>query len=358
MISHCMPSPIEPGDRARAWQLLRLATASHGVELYCAQDGPIGMGQWTDVLSLTDRLDVAATDPWSRWRLIRGERIAPRRPRGVARRIRELGELDDYDALILTSPALLRVLRGPLRRFRGAVIIDDNGETDARVKPPSASRGRGPWVVLESADPSVEPQQIRMPAIGWATARVVLPPAVDLDHVVAPDEVAEPAPLVNVAAQDGRSLRWFADELWPEVRRQCPSARWHSWPAPHSAIAPSTLRSGSLVAGLLAPGRRGCWTILLAMAQGCIVATHQAAGRWLPIIHRRDAWLVEDREQWAATLAESLRRPGEPRAMGVAARRWVMSHANLGQCGGLPGLSPQVDAVGPAELPSPRAAAA
>lgn len=46
LISHAVPDPLGGPRRARAWQLLRLASRSHDVSLLCVSDGPIHLDRW------------------------------------------------------------------------------------------------------------------------------------------------------------------------------------------------------------------------------------------------------------------------------------------------------------------------
>ena len=56
MLSHYIPDPLGDADRARAWQLLRLASADYRICLACTYDGPANLTQWRAGYSQVDQL--------------------------------------------------------------------------------------------------------------------------------------------------------------------------------------------------------------------------------------------------------------------------------------------------------------
>ena len=56
MLSHCIPDAAGEPDRARAWQLLKLASKTHQVRLACVMDGPVNLNQWRAINGLAQQI--------------------------------------------------------------------------------------------------------------------------------------------------------------------------------------------------------------------------------------------------------------------------------------------------------------
>lgn len=336
-LSNEMPDRHGQGGQRRQYfqirELVRHGCDVHVITLATAQDR-------------TSLREIATVERLVRW--VRGRRVPFQWSR--AERAARVG--GRYDRVVLAHLESLELLgAGPLTPRDDLFVDLHNVKSDWSARIGNAHDARSyatlERVVLDVADTvSVcsDAELDRLPSSGQAS-RVVL------RHGIDPDEWPDPAPSTAQAAPcvatfgnwgwlpNARGLAWFASEVWPEVRRRVPAARFLVAGSHVDPLVAAT-------AGIDALGRVESLTDLAAAAVAVVVpvvdgvgasvkfAEALATGR--PVLATHDgasahphspAVVSDDPATWIAQLTKWLGGPEETHRLGQETRAYAMQCA-------------------------------
>lgn len=380
------PYPPRQGATLRSWGFIRELARRHEVHLLAL--APPGQHPSAEALEAARRHLATAT-------------VVPAAPRSLSQRLRQLVTRPEPDVVLrLWTPAFARALAETLSAhpfdavqvvglelahfaepFLGdsltapAWVYDAlNAEAelqrtiwlvDAR-RPrrwPAAAYSFVQWLKLRQYERRWLPRYDAVVCVSEEDARhlhrlagvapLVVPNGVDTDHLAPgrfapqPDVAREPA-VVFTGKMDFRpnvdGVLWFAEEIWPRVRRAVPEARfWVVGQAPTAAVRALHGRDGIVVTGavpevepylvaaraVVVPLRMGSGTrlkVLQALSLACAVVSTRLGCAGLgvqPNVHLRVADAPAD---FAEAVVELLRDAPAAACLGREARAFVRQH--------------------------------
>jgi hypothetical protein len=330
LLSHCVPDPLGPADRARAWQLLREIGRSHAVCLACVADGPFDWAQWRTVEAQTHRLAIAPATPWH-WS------PAP-------------------DLHLLLSPisiyaALDPVLSAWLRQVSFDLVVCTHLSLWPRAAATAAPRHacdlapRPSLMHQRLADRAAAPERYwrRLLARTCAARERALAETCDLailgdtatdfqpEHTAvlpAATDAAYFARLAGVELPPGaddapclvlhadwrfaaarRDLRAFLTRAWPRIRQAVPGATWELGTRDGALLRSPHLRRPAAIACPTVEPLIGRWPIQQAQALGAAVVAHRDAAAGLSAPVTSSVLRLADGPDFADLCIEALRAP-------------------------------------------------
>lgn len=373
---HRVPYPPDKGDRIRTYHVLRYLAQHAEVHAACLADEPVAAQSVAALQELCPRVAVVPLGK-TRWLgavssflcggTVTTGAFASRKLRAVLR-----AWLWDtrYDYCLATSSGMVPYLQLPELRPIPAVIDLIDVDSQKWLDYAAARSGWRAWLyrcegrrlrTLEQALPSwaravtlVTPAEVELYRRFCATGSVhVVTNGVDLDYFQAAPPGEEPS-CVFVGAFDYPpnidGACWFAQDIWPEIRRQVPEARFRLVgrnPAPavqRLASLPGIEVVGGVpdvrpyVAGAavavvplrLARGVQNKLLEALAMARAVVTSPPTlAALRAQPGV---DLLVAASPTEWIDTVLRLFRDPALRRRLGESGRRHVEAHHRWEHC--------------------------
>jgi sugar transferase (PEP-CTERM/EpsH1 system associated) len=363
------PYPLLKGDTTRIYHQLRTLSRNHELTLVSLAEAPIPPEDFAQVAALCERVEVV---PLARWRMAwnLGTGLASAVPlqvhyyRSAAARQRlaavlAAGHFDVIHAtLIRVLPYVWGVphppvvadlidsltlnLAGRRRQVRGPMRLGYELEYRRVRQYEQAVVRRFPALVVTAEADRQD--------LGGGAHISVIPNAVDLDHFVFHGaEGRAPATLIftgNMGYHPNReAVLWFAAEVWPRLRAQCPAARWQIVGANPDERVRALAGPGSGIEVLgrvpnmttylgqatiaIAPMRSGSGIqtkVLEAMAVGTPVVATSLANRGVQATPDCDLRLADTPADLVAALSALLADPAAQARLGQAGRAFVEQH--------------------------------
>lgn len=366
-----VPYPPRDGGSIRIYQLLKRLARRHSVRVLALDDGDTGAGARPALGKLgvtleTFTLPAQRLPRWS-WRWWRAKGGALRDPGyfyyqpALAERLRTLCRREEIDV------ALLETLK--LHAYSASVGVDraifsrQNYEPAlayrlAGILPPSRERllWRFGGRLCERAERRIcrgfrfitavsEPEAVTFRRLAPRAEVTVVPNGVDLERFTPGDDPAADGMVVVSGLMsylpNRDSALFFAREVWPQVRRECPVARFavigHQAVAalPELAGAPGVelhepgdgmvgaLRAATVV---VVPLRAGAGTrikVLEALALGKAVVSTSIGCEGLEVEHGRELLIGDRPQDMAGLVIKLLRDPVWRRELGASGRKLV-----------------------------------
>jgi polysaccharide biosynthesis protein PslH len=384
-LTHRVPYPPDKGDRIRNYHLIREMSKRGRVWLGCLDDESSTDESLAELQGLCERIAVVPLGGFGRWiqagfSLLTGGSLSEgafAHP-GLQRALEGWAAETRFDAVVLSASSLAPYLRE--RRLANTPAIVDLMDVDSEKWLDFANASRGPkrWLYrLEAA----RVRKLERQLASWVrAAAVVSQPEADIfDQVVGQPfatvatngvdlEYFQPVdgPVVPACAFVGAfdylpnvdAAVWFAREVWPAVRQQCPLAEF--WligrkPAPAvQALAslpgvkligqvpdvrPHLARAAVAVVPLrLARGIQN--KVLEALAMGKPLVASPAALVALKAVPDQHLLEASTPAEWVEAIAGLLANPSRCRELGSAGRRYVEEHHRWETC-----LQPLLDQI-------------
>lgn len=393
-VTHRVPFPPDKGDRIRNLHLLRQLAARANVWLVALADEPVSAAADAALRGLCDRVAFVPTGGPRRWvraavsaatggSLTEGLFREPAAVRVVERWAAEAS----FTAAVASSSGLAGYLR-PLAST-GVPAFLDLMDVDSQKWADFAAAARAPkrWVyALEAA--RVRRLERDLPT--WAAGVSLVSAAeaaifegiagpntaiaatngVDLDYF-RPADVPEVPACAFVGAMDYLpnvdAAVWFATEVWPQIRREFPTAEFRVvGRSPVAAVRKLAAIPGVVVTGAVPDVRpfvasaavavvpvriaRGVQNkVLEALAMGKATVAAPPALAALGTVPGRHLLAATTPAEWVTAVCHLFRTPAARRDLGAAARGYVAAHHHWDRC-----LAPLVDrVVPPAAVPTP-----
>lgn len=371
-----MPYPPDKGDRIRAFHLLKSVAQRAALHLACLADEPVPAETVAELERLCRRVAIVPVSR-SRWLRALGSVALGRTVTEGAFSSSSLRALvcswarqTPFRACLASASSMVPYLRLPELRSVPAVVdlvdVDSQKWLDyaATTRPPRS------WLYR------VEGRRLRRleaELTGWARAVTLVSPAeadlyrhvcgdgpvhaigngVDLDYF-RPAPLADGQGLAFVGALDYlpnvEGACWFCREVWPEVLRVRPAARFAvigRRPAPAVQrlaelpgvelvgqvpdVRPHVAKAAVVVAPLqIARGVQNKVLEALAMARAVVASPQALAGiRALPDSHLLAA---SSPAEWVGHIVRLLDDPGRRQQLGAAGRRYVEDNHDWERC--------------------------
>ncbi|MBI1338142.1 MAG: glycosyltransferase [Phycisphaera sp.] len=332
MLSHCLPDAMGQAERARAWQLLRVAGLSHRVLLASVTDGPIHMQQWRSAKELAHALVIQprswTTDALGRLTSLTEPSWAGRLMglTAVNRLARSWAGGHEIDAIVCTHPSMwgvARSLEAPVRicdLWTPRSALHRRAERESTRPVRSWHRHRAEAHLRWELEVASECDTLTVGCAEYGhrylTSRcktLVLPEAVDLSCYH--EELLGHRPeesRVNVVVhadcrhEHGRSATArFARTLWPRIAKAVPNAALRIVGQTFEAVR--AYRDAALVVSPHAEPGLARFPMLQAMAMRRPVVAHSESTQDMGVRHGEHALLAKDDRDWADACIEALR---------------------------------------------------
>jgi sugar transferase (PEP-CTERM/EpsH1 system associated) len=251
MICHRVPYPPDKGDRIRSSHVLKELARLGTVDLAFLSDEPIPESTWAHLRRVCRNVAASPMGGTSRWVRAAWFQLTGRSAteglfwsNRLARTIDGWMARQSYDAVVLYSSGVIPYVCG--RRIVGRVIAD-LVDVDSEKWREYASRARAPrsWLFAREAR---RVRELERSAGSFAAVTLVSDPEAELYRKIAPhanvlsvlngvdleyfrpQPQAEASTCVFVGYLDYHAnvlgLTWFCREVWPEIRRRFPEARF------------------------------------------------------------------------------------------------------------------------------------
>lgn len=355
MLSHCVPDPMGTADRARAWQMLRLASQTHDVHLACIKDEPVHLNQWRQVHSQTHTIVVEAS-PWRRETMGRGlSLIAPnvsdqvRMTSALRRQVRMMRKDHRYDAVMCMHPGLWHLAERVRANVRVCDLYQPMSLAHAMIARQSNSYARQLWHNHRAHQRAEVEQYIACRAdiltvnstlaqhnfIDRHCHSLVVPDAVDLGYFKLPlSAMQHEAPQVVLhgnwrSRSFWRAKGWFTDEIWPRIKQAVPHAvLTFSGPALSWATV-HRLGSASVVVSSLPEISQAVWPTLQAMAMARPVIASSDTICDLGVKHGEHLLMPKLDRDWVDLCVDSLRNTAMRLQLARGARNFIQQHCPI-----------------------------
>ena len=314
MLSRCVPEALGDCERARSWQMMRLAGRDAEVYLACLHDGPVNLRQWRALQPHVRRTVIetrtlsAAVDLWSR----------------------EHG----FDAVLCGHPALwpLTAELGPATRIcdmRAPASVLHERLAEGRLllrrtwhRHQAARHRRIEQRVAGECDLLTTNHADHLHRLAATAGHpVVVADSVDLDRIALAHldddglplrDATGPTPALclHTGLRDATARRlddWFRQRIWPKVRRQAADARLvRVGPAASGIAATPTGRSSVVVCARRSPDQ-ACLPLLQTMALGRPVIARDRVAADIGARHGEHLLAAQHDADWVRLCVESLR---------------------------------------------------
>lgn len=374
-LCHRIPYPPDKGDKIRSYRWLRALAAEYRVHLVAFADSPDELQHQGHLATICETsrvflLDRRIATARALQGLVTGEALTLPyyRDRRVRRWLEHLLAAAHIGSVVVYSSAMAQYVQGVAWERRRRVI--DFVDVDSDKWRQYALRRSGPmrWLyrreaehlerfdvaIARSFDQSlfVSPAEAaffdsRVPIGGVRVAAVSM--GVDADHFQADRRISSPFPGGGPAVvftgfmsywANIDAVSWFVNEVWPEVLRSYPNARFFIVGAQPSKEVLALARDGVVVTGRVADVRpylqfasvvvaplriaRGIQSkVLEGMAMGKTVVLTDKALEGIDAVPGRDLLVANDGPTFARHVADTI--AGRWDSVGVAARERVLA---------------------------------
>lgn len=355
MLSHCVPDPMGTADRARAWQMLRLASQTHDVHLACIKDEPVHLNQWRKVQSQTDTI-VVEDCPARRELYGRGlSLIAPnvsdqvRMTSALRRQVRLMRKDHRFDAVMCMHPGLWPLAERVRANVRVCDLYQPLSMAHDMISQRSNSYARQLWHNHRAQQRAEMEQYIACRAdiltVNSALAQhsfinrhchsIVVPDAVDLGYFQLPIHAIHPeTPQVVLhgnwrSRSFWRSKSWFTDEIWPRIKQAVPQAVLTCSGPALSPATVSRLSGASVVVSSLQEIAQAVWPTLQAMAMARPVIASSNAISDLNVKHGEHLLMPKLDRDWVDLCVDSLRNTAMRLQLARGARNFIQQNCPI-----------------------------
>lgn len=376
-VTHRVPCPPNRGDRIRTYHILKYLAARADVSLACFADEPPAPGVIDELRRTCREVAIVPLRPKRRWigaglSMLAGG-TATRgafASRDMESLITQMARRKSFDASIASSSALAPYLQlRPMANTAGWIDLID---VDSQKWLDYAAAHRGPksWLYW------LEGRRLRREETNlsdWVAGLFVVSEAeaglyrsfcpkgpitaiangVDVDYFAPRDEPERPD-CVFVGAMDYLpnvdAAVWFAREVWPEVHRRRPEARFRIvGREPSPAVRELSSIAGVDVVGTVPDVRpalassavavvplriaRGVQNkVLEAMAMGKAVVCSPPPLNGLPVVPGEHLVRAEEPQEWIDAILRLFDNASERRRLGQAATEYVSKHHRWDTC--------------------------
>ncbi len=355
MLSHCVPDPMGTADRARAWQMLRLASQTHDVHLACIKDEPVHLNQWRQVNSQTHTI-VVEDCPARRQIVGRGlSLVAPnvsdqvRMTSALRRQVRLMRKDHRFDAVMCMHPGLWPLAERVRANVRVCDLYQPLSMAHEMIAQKSNSYTRQLWHQHRAQQRSEMEQYIACRAdiltINSPLAQhsfvdrhchsIVVPDAVDLGYFKLPlNDIQSELPQLVLhgnwrSRSFWRSKSWFTEEIWPRIKQAVPNA---VLTCSGPALSPATARrlsSASVVVSSLQEIAQAVWPTLQAMAMARPVITSSSSVSDLNVKHGEHLLMPKLDRDWVDLCVDSLRSTAMRLQLARGARSFIQEYCPI-----------------------------
>jgi sugar transferase (PEP-CTERM/EpsH1 system associated) len=383
-LAHRVPYPPDKGDRIRTYHVLRFLSQRARVHLACLADEPVSDETKLALSRYCEQLAIVPVGGMMRWlrtgfSLLRGGTASegafhvPEFQTILRRWASEIR----FDVSLASASSIAACLR--LDKLQDVPAVIDLMDVDSQKWFDYAASHRGPRAWLYRTE-GKRLRQLEQSLATWAAAVTFVGDAeveifqrfcpegrvhavtngVDLDyfhpstHLSAPSCRSKLPSCVFVGALDYypnvEAAQWFCREVWPEVLRRRPEAKFYlvgRRPSPTlrrlasqpevelvgqvADVRPYVAQSSVTVVPLrIARGVQNKVLESLAMAKATIVSPQTLAGlKACPGVHLLQA---SSSEEWQQTILALFDDPSARRRIGEAGRRYVEEHHSWERC--------------------------
>ena len=325
LLSHCMPAADGDAERARAWQLLRLASRTHRVYLRCLADGPINLEQWRSVLPWTTRASIVTGRRWRHHDTSLLQRFTLRfmqkwiKDRILADGVDQWHQSDRYEHVLCTNSLLLPAAMQVSASHRMCDLL---------------AVGSSPLQQIELAGAADTMFTFNNPADESLLDRASLqhahvPLAADTTQLFrepCADHASTERLILGMGGNwhDSRqTLGWFQKRVWPLVHRVVPRAM----------LDVLDLSQRGHVHGVgvhpLKDATYGHWSVLRSLASGQPAVTSTQTAAQLGATADRHLLTADHEEDWANQCIKALRSAQLRVDLAQQARAFVQDHHDL-----------------------------
>lgn len=355
MLSHCVPDPMGTADRARAWQMLRLASQTHDVHLACIKDEPVHLNQWRKVHSQTHTIVVEDCPMRREWLSYGLSYIAPnisdqvRMTSALRRQVRLMRKDNRYDAVMCMHPGLWPLAERVRANVRVCDMYQPMSMAHDLIAQKSNSYAKQTWHHHRAHQRAEMEQYIAcrtdILTVNSALAQhsfldrhchsIVVPDAVDLGYFNLPMHVNQPEiPQVVLhgnwrSKSFWRSKSWFTDEIWPRIKQSVPNA---VLTCSGPALSPATvhrLSGASIVVSSLQEIAQAVWPTLQAMAMARPVIASSTSVCDLGVKHGEHLLMPRLDRDWVDLCVDSLRNTAMRLQLARGARNFIQQHCPI-----------------------------
>ncbi len=386
LITPQLPYPPEQGTSLRNFHILRGLAERHDLTLLSVveddqRDGEVPV-QLRALCESVERVAVPVRSSRTRlWQMVSsGEADMALRLRSepLAAALRKLLGEQAFDVVQVEGLELAWLMPIVRAHAPGSTLVFDahNAETVLQERAGSADRsnprrwpaaaysqvqssrlcGYETWAVSEAdwvtAVSESDAAALRSLYEGAGTAVTVIPNSIDVAaYVAANDEPSDEKFKYDVVFSGKMDYRpnvdavlWFADEVWPLIRRQLPLASWAIvGQKPHARLARLAVLPGVTVTGrvedvkpylrqagvFVMPFRVGSGTrlkLIEALAAGLPVVSTPLGAEGFPVKDGGEMLLAEDAEGFAAAVLRILNDKGLRRSLGTAGQEFARAY--------------------------------
>lgn len=352
MLSHCVPDPMGTVDRARAWQMLRLASQTHDVHLACIMDEPVHLNQWRQVHSQTQTIVVEncpiRREAYSRSMSFFASNISDqvRMTSALRRQVRMMRKDTRFDAVMCMHPGLWPLAERVRANVRVCDLYQPLSMTHELIAQRSNSFTKQLWHNHRAHQRAQMEQYIARRAdiltVNSALAQhtfldhhchsMVVPDAVDLGYFKMPThESQDNTPQVVLhgnwrSRSFWRAKGWFTHDIWPRIKDAVPNAELtFSGPALSPATA-DRLSYASVVVSSLTEISRAVWPTLQAMAMARPVIASPTSIEGLDLKHGEHLLMPRSDRDWVDLCVDSLRSTAMRLQLARGARHFIQQN--------------------------------
>lgn len=341
LLSHCFPEATGNAARARAWQLLKLASATHRVWLAAIADGDVMLEHWRRAGTLADRIVLETTRPLASLAGLACSFIDPTaRERWASSNvltdtIRRWQSDARFDAVLCTH----RSLWSHIDAVPSAMTLCDLSSPRPLGDRARSAVARHERSIAERADivmTSAGTEAHRL--AGAASRRLIVPEGIDLTHfgdehiqrtINEPGDASRARLVIggHGGSRDAAFRGWFRDRVMPAVREAVPDVELASARSRHDA------RWASVIVCPDSEPEAGRWPILTAMAISKPVVTSAEAATGWNVKHGEHLLLSRDKDDWARNCIDSLRSAALRADLTRRARAFLERHCLVERTG-------------------------
>ena len=358
MLSHCIPDAAGGPDRARAWQLLKLASQTHQVRLACVMDGPVNLNQWRAVNGLAQQIIIERHQAHRRFI---SHLLRPLSKSAANRFIHHTSLMaptnrwtsgQRFDAVLCTHVAFWRQIRGiatrveicdlyaPTNTPHSLVdynLINTNRTNRHHAQPDSNLNPQALFTIGQTQD-----QRYFASSQGQS---ILLPPKVDLSffaqHSDNRQKLRRPPTHLNVVFHcnwkdqgSSRLLHRFQRRIWPLIKQAIPDSQLRDT-RPKTNDPATTLSQAAIVVMPSQNPETMSLPISQAMAsqRAVVVSGHVIQHIRLDVCHGEHLLMAHHDNDWVKYCVGLLQSAQARQRLSLNARAFIKRHPTIEQAG-------------------------